>query len=374
MRKLLIFVMVAVAFVVVAPRPARAQATRADSAAVLLDAAKQLEAQGQRAASQALLAQLLQRFSDTPAGMEAARMVASRPASPEGSGRFRLVAFGTLYGAWLGLALPAAAGAESSAPYGVGLLVGGPAGLMLANGYARARQPSAGQADAVVFGGRWGTWQGLGWLLATTTDVGDRAPFRAMVAGGIGGIVAGHLVATRRRPSAGQVTFASHGADWGTWFGIVAVVLADIEDDAAFRTILAVGDAGLIAGALGAPRDVSSSRVWLTSAIGIAGAAAGFGIDLLVQPDNDKMALLIPAIGSAAGLLYGWHVTDDVDARRRSPAAPGRPGEAALLRIEDGRVLLGVPGISPTVVKFAEGRLRPIYRPALSMPLFRAEF
>lgn len=48
--------------------------------------------------------------------------------------------------------------------------------------------------------------------------------------------------------------------------------------------------------------------------------------------------------------------------------------EAALLRIEDGRVLLGVPGISPTVVKFAEGRRRPIYRPALSMPLFRAEF
>jgi hypothetical protein len=357
-----------------APRAAHAQATRTDSAAVLLDAARRLEAQGQRAASQAVLAQLLQRWADTPAGMEAARMIAERPAPTEGSGRFRLVAWGTLYGAWLGVAVPAAAGAESSTPYGVGLLLGGPAGLVLANAYARAARPTTGQADAIIFGSQWGTWQGLGWLLATTPDVGDHAPFTALVLGGVGGLVAGHVVASSLHPTAGQTGFVSHAANWGTWYGIVAAVLTDAEDDAALSTVLVAGDVGLLAGALGAPRDVSAGRVWLTSAIGIAGAAAGFGIDLLVKPDEDKIILLIPALTSAVGLVYGWHVTDDLDRRRRPAGAPGSAGAGALLRLGDGRPRLGAPDVLPTLVKVAEGRLRPIYRPALAVALLRATF
>ena len=357
-----------------APRAATAQATRADSAAVLLDAARRLDGEGQRAAAQALLAQLLERWADTPAGMEAARMIAERPAPTEGSGRFRLLAWSTLYGAWLGVAVPAAAGAESPTPYGVGLLLGGPAGLMLANAYARASGPTTGQADAIIFGSQWGTWQGLGWLLATTSDGVGRKPFTAIVLGGVGGLVAGHLIASRSHPPAGQVSFASHGATWGTWYGIVAAVLADAEGDGALRTVLVAGDVGLLAGALGAPRDVSAGRVWLTSAIGVAGAAAGFGIDLLVKSDNDKLALLIPALTSAAGLVYGWHVTDDLDLRRRPAGAPGSAGAGALLRLGDGRPRLGAPDVMPAMVKVAQGPRRPVYRPALLVPLLRATF
>ena len=373
MNRRLVVAALATLFALAAPRAAPAQATRADSAAVLLDAAQRLEAQGQRAASQAVLVQLLERWADTPAGMEAARMIAERPAPTEGSGRFRLLAWSTIYGAWLGVAVPAMAGAENSTPYGVGLLLGGPTGLVLANAYARAVRPTAGQADAIIFGSQWGSWQGLGWLLATTSDVGDRRPFTALVLGGVGGLVAGHFVASSLHPTAGQASFVSHASHWGTWYGIVAAVLTDAEDNAALSTILVAGDVGLLAGALGAPRDVSAGRVWLTSAIGVAGAAAGFGIDLLAKPDEAKIILLIPALTSAVGLVYGWHVTDDLD-RRRGSAPTGPRGLAALLRIEDGRLRLGVPAPQPTLVKVAEGRLRPIYRPALAVPLLRATF
>lgn len=374
MNRRLVVAALAALFALAAPRAAPAQATRADSAAMLLDAARRLEAQGQRAASQAVLAQLLERWADTPAGMEAARMIAQRPAPTEGSGRFRLLAWSTIYGAWLGIAVPAMAGAESSTPYGVGLLLGGPAGLVLANAYARAVRPTAGQTDAIIFGSQWGSWQGLGWLLATTSDVGDRTPFTALVLGGVGGLVAGHVVASSLHPTAGQTSFVSHAADWGTWYGIVAAVLTDAEEDAALGTILVAGDVGLLAGALGAPRDVSAGRVWLTSAIGIAGAAAGFGIDLLVKPDEDKIILLIPALTSAVGLVYGWHVTDDLDLRRRPAGAPGSAGAGALLRLENGRVRLGAPDVLPTLVKVAQGPRRPIYRPALAVALLRATF
>ena len=119
---------------------------------------------------------------------------------------------------------------------------------------------------------------------------------------------------------------------------------------------------------------MSAGRVWLTSAIGIAGAAAGFGIDLLVKPDEDKIILLIPALTSAVGLVYGWHVTDDLDLRRRPAGAPGSAGAGALLRLENGRVRLGAPDVLPTLVKVAQGPRRPIYRPALAVPLLRATF
>lgn len=373
MNRRLVVAALAAVLTLAAPRAATAQATGADSAAVLLDAARRLEAQGQRAASHAILAQLLQRWADTPAGMEAARMIAERPAPTEGSGRFRLLAWSTIYGAWLGVAVPAAAGAESSTPYGVGLLLGGPAGLVLANAYARAVRPTAGQTDAIIFGSQWGTWQGLGWLLATTSDVGDRTPFTALVLGGVGGLAAGHVVASSLHPTAGQTSFVSHAANWGTWYGIVAAVLTDAEGDAALSTVLGAGDVGLLAGALGVPRDVSAGRVWLTSAIGVAGAAAGFGIDLLVKPDEDKIILLIPALTSAVGLVYGWHVTDDLD-RRRSLAPSGRRDLAALVGLGDGRVRLGAPDVLPTLVKVAQGRLRPVYRPALAVPLVRVAF
>ena len=66
-----------------------------------------------------------------------------------------LQVFGTLYGSWLGIAVPAAFGAEGPEAYGAGLLIGGPGGLVGSRAMQRARPMSEGQARAISWGGIW---------------------------------------------------------------------------------------------------------------------------------------------------------------------------------------------------------------------------
>lgn len=379
--------------------PARAQVTRDDSAAVLLDAARRLDAEGQRPAADAVLGYLLRYYPGTAAALTADSLLSVRAAAPEqeGSGRVQLVAWGALYGAFLGVAVPAMLGADDPTSYGVGLLLGGPAGFFAAQRYATAHQVTSGQAAAMTFGFRWGAWQALGWRAVldvgnTTTCYGTppsqwcdedpgRSPWTAMVLGGLGGLATGAVIGNSLDPSAGRVAFASHGGYWGTWLGFVLTEAADVQaDDQTLTAVLLAGDAGLLLGALTAPADVSVGRVWLTSALGIAGTAAGFGLDLIVQPNGTGQVLLIPAATGIVGLALGWRATREMDARRpRTGAAPG--GAALLERCAScgpaGRAAwrVGAPGLAPTLVPVGENAHgRREYRPAVSLPLLRAEF
>lgn len=367
---------VAVAAALALPPRASAQATRADSAAILLDAARRLDLEGSRAAAAALLDHISRRFTDTPAAAEARTLLKERPAEPERSGRLELLAWGAIDGAWLGIAIPAAVGATGTAPYGVGLVAGGPLGLLVAKAYADHARPSLGQARAITFAFNWATWQTVGWVAALTSgDLGSGTAFGSAVAGGLGGATFAAAWGRHRTVPVGMVTAASHAAYWGSWFGLMGWTLLGLEGDGGLRLVLAAGDAGLFLAALTAPRDISEGRVWLTTAAGIAGIAVGGGLDLLLQPSDDKVAIAIPTATSAVGLLAGVALakgTERVPGAQRP--APGGRADAALLEIDRTGARLGLPAPRPMAQPAGERGARRLYRLALGVPLLHATF
>ncbi len=360
-----------------APHAVRAQATRADSAAILLDAARRLDAEGRRPAADAVYDYIVRRYGETPAAAEAkTRLAEGRQAEPERSGRLELLAWGAIDGAWLGVAVPVALGATGTAPYGIGLIVGGPAGFLLAKVYADGAHPTLGQARAITFGFQWATWQTVGWAAALTRGtLSARTVFGAMAAGGVVGAVFAAEYGRHRSIPAGVMTAVSHGAYWGTWFGMMAWPLLGLEGDAGLRLGLAAGDAGLLVAALSAPPDISPGRVWLTTAAGIAGLAVGGGIDLILRPGDEKVAIGIPMATSALGLVAGVALAKGAE-RVRSAQAPARPSPdaSALLQVDESGTRLGVPLPRPTLVPVGERGPRRLYRPALAVPLRRAAF
>jgi hypothetical protein len=385
------------------PRAAIAQASRADSAAILLEAARQLDLQGQRAAADALLSYLIRTYPGTAAALLADSLFNVRSAEPEraGSGHVHLVAWSALHGAFLGVAIPAMLGAEGPEMYGLGLLAGGPGAFLLAQRYAYAHQPTSGQAAAMTFGWTWGLWQAVGWRAVLelgsgqkcTTDgfgtycedTSGRAVWGAMVAGSLGGLAAGTMIGNRVHPTAGRVAFATHGSYWGTWLGFVFTVLTDQEaDDQTLTTLLLAGNLGLVAGASAAPADVSVGRVRITTALGLAGTAAGFGLDLILQPEDENTALLIPTATGIVGLAYGWKVTGTMDRRRRTAAPGGAAGAGGAALLErcgscgstgTAKWRIGTPVLLPALIPVGENaRGRRVVRAGLAVPLVRAEY
>ena len=376
MKRTCILLALALASAPALPHTARAQATRTDSAAILLDAARRLDVEGKRAASDAVLDYILRHFGDTPAAAEAKTRLVGRPAEPERSGRLELLAWGAIDGAWLGVAIPLAFGATGTAPYGIGLIAGGPVGFFIAKSYADAARPTLGQARAITFAFEWGTWQTIGWLAALTSgEVRSETAFASMVAGGVGSAVFAATWGRHRTIPAGVMTAVQHGAYWGTWFGMMAWPILGLEGDAGLRLGLAAGDAGLLVAALTAPKDITPGRVWLTTAAGIAGIAVGGGLDLLIQPSDGKVAAAIPVATSAVGLLAGVALAKGAESVR-SAQVPVRSGPevSALLQVDEGGARLGVPFPVPTLVPVGERGPRRLYRPALAVPLLRASF
>ena len=375
MRRALAILMLSAASLLAAPRLANAQATRADSADLLLRTARQLEAQGNRSAADALIRDLLRNYGDTPAAAEARGSGPSQPGEAERSGRLELVAWGTIYGAFLGLAVPAALGVDNASAYGAGLLIGPAAGFFLSSAYATNTRPSLGSARALTFGFRWGTEQGLYWYGALASDGSAQAAWGTMILGGAAGVTAAALLTKHRSVSPGWVTAISHGSSWGTWFGLMGLGIFDISSSDAFKLVLATGDAGLLAALALTPPQVSSGRVWMTTAAGIAGAAAGLGLDLVVQSGNRQLNFALPTIGSAVGLVAGARMAKRSEAAsRRAGLDAGTPPASALLDVGERGARVGFPALTPTLVPVGERGVRRLYRPALAVPLFHAAF
>lgn len=355
------------------PGAARAQEplTRADSAAVLVGTAERMDAEGADALAEAIARMVERRYADTPAAARATQLLATlRTTRRDRSGRVELIAWSTLYGAWLGVAVPAMLDADGPEAYGLGLIVGAPAGLLAGRAYSRDRSVSAGDARAITFGGSWGTWQGAGWQLVleigegacSPTDVdcsadGTQELFGMMVGGGLVGLAAGAIAANNTDIGAGTATLVNFGALWGTWYGVVAAVLADLddEDDGVLTAALLGGDAGLVAMALVAPRvDMSRNRARLINAAGIIGLAVGGGMDLLTTPDDEKVAIGIPALTSALGLYIGTYLTRDYDGAprmREGRLDTGAESSFALLGLRDGRWRVSLPQPTPRLLR-----------------------
>ncbi len=280
-------------------------------------------------------------------------------------GRVLLYVSQTLNGLWLGVAVPAMFDADDPTPYGIGLLLGAPAGILFAR-YVDTHQPvSLGQATAITWGGWWGWWNGLG-LYAMADNADETDFFRNTAIGLVGGTAVGTLLA-RRPISGGDASLVAHASVWGTWYGAVLAELADADGDEGWTWVLGAGNAALMGAALATPKvDVSAGRVWVTTASGIAGLVAGLGIDLIVDA-GDKTAILIPAITSGAGLAAGMILSRGLD--RREARGPAMMPEPTLLGVRDGRARLGLPLPQPAMVQRDDGRTRR-WVPGMRMTLF----
>ncbi len=352
-----------------------------DPAATLYRAAQTLEAERSYDLADALMDYILRRYPDS----EAASSIRVRRSQPgtrrlDSRGRTELVVWSTLYGLWLGVAVPGMLGAEEAAPYGLGLLVGGPVGFASAMSWSRRRPISDGAASAMTFGGTWGTWQGYGWAMVLGSrrrcdtyanvameycyddDPSGPAVFGSMVAGGVAGLLAGSIVARTRDISPGQATTASLGASWGIWYGYALSVLSGLDDSrhGAMTSALVGGDLGLLVGAaIARPHRPTRSAARIVSIAGVAGGLAGLGIDLIVQPESDAVMVGIPAAASAVGLLAAsaaMRTRSRADDERAEPDG-GRDWE------------LGGP-IVPVLREDGRGRMRP----ALGLTLLSARF
>ncbi|HWP38240.1 MAG TPA: hypothetical protein VNL18_11880 [Gemmatimonadales bacterium] len=379
-------------FLVLAPGAAVGQATAADTAAVLLEAASRFQTQGDRRIAEALLALIARDYAATPAGATAAERLAGLQGTARAeSGRVELIVWGTLYGAWLGTGVPAMFGADDPAPYGAGLLIAAPVGFAAARAYVRSTSMSLGQARAIRWGSIWGTWQGIGWQ--EVFDIGDRterlcdqfnncyeypveserAPVTAAVLGGVTGLATGVAIARSSDISPGTATLVEFGSLWGTWYAGAATVLLDVDgEDAVLTWLLLGGNAGLLSGALAGPRlGWSAGRARLVSITGVAGLVVGLGFDLLLEVDDDKTAMAIPLATSVIGLALGTSWTRDYDATRREL---GERAATALVNVRNGRLGVSVPIPAPTMLPlgFEGGRMR--RAPGLSLRLLDASF
>jgi hypothetical protein len=364
--------------------------TPADTAAVLYEVATQLQAEGRHDLAQAMFELVLRRYPASAAAAEIRRRRVEEPRMvADRSGRVALIVGGTLYGLWLGIAVPLALEAESPEAYGLGMLVGGPAGFFAAKSYAERIRITAGHAEAINFGGAFGTWQGFGWREVTglgtrrerlefcqpsehfdchVEETSGAVVITAMIAGGLAGIVVGDLLARRYDPPHGLVSMSTLGTLWGTGYGFGLAALLEVDED---KQVLAMallgGPAGLITTALLTPRTISVERARLINIAGVAGLVAGIGLDLILQPDNVQVAVGIPMATSAAGLYAGSVWTRDYDTRRERGQLPG---EAGLLKVREGALSLGAPRIAPTTVPAEQGRRRP----AIGLTLLDARF
>jgi hypothetical protein len=377
------------------PRSIEGQVTAADSAAVLFDAAAGFEDQGDADVARALYRYILERFGDTPAGRAASeRLFGIRSEGTRGSGRVELQVWTTLYGLYLGVAVPGALGADEPEPYGVGLLLGGPVGFFSGRAIARGTDLTEGQARAITMSGSWGIWQALGWRKVFdlgVTKVCEPAPwdpgeeycwredeieedFAATIVGGIAGMAAGYAIASQP-VSPGVATAVNFGALWGTWFGVAGGILMDLEGDHdLLAASLVGGDLGLVATALLSPGwNVSRSRARLVSIAGVIGGISGAGIDLLVQPDDEKVAIGIPLATSIIGLGIGIASTRDYDAGNPVGEDDGPAFGTALVNVRDGHWGVTAPIPYPVMLE-RKGANGPVPTAGLGVTLFSARF
>ena len=344
-RRLLLILLVLSAALAAAASPAAAQEPLPDEpATTLYRAAMELESSGAFDLADSLLDYILREYPDSPAATAIrARLAETGARRIDSSGRTELVVWSTLYGLFLGVAVPGMLGADQPEAYGAGLLVGGPLGFFASYNPTRDTSIGDGDAGAITWGGTWGAWQGFGWAQVLEPG-GDDCPsvnpgqpsyceeapstealLGSMVAGSAIGTGLGLLVADRHPIAPGQATTASLGSLWGTWFALAGGILADVSGDALLSTTLIGGNAGLVGGtAFAGSRRISRSDARIASIAGVAGGLAGAGLVLLMQPESDKVAIGFPLAGSILGLVMGASRIDGADPATAPQEADGR--------------------------------------------------
>jgi hypothetical protein len=343
---------------ILSPRAAVGQ-TAEDSARAVLETARVLERDGRTELARDLLRYLRMRWPGTEAAREAQLRIDVLPAtSLTGFGRTSFIAYHTLYGAFLGVAIPAAFDAEGPEPYGAGLLLGVPLGFFGSRAWGRSRPLTDGQAGIVQFGSFWGAWQAVGWR--AVFDIGDTttcdfdvcfiespstAPWAAGVLGSVTGLGLG-LLAARNPIPGGTSSMIFHSSLWGTFYGLAVGIFADAEDDDLLTATLIGGNAGLLLAIPLAGRwRPTSSRVRIASAGGLAGGLAGLGLVLLFSVDDDQGAIGLTTAGVTAGLILGAALGKDAQ-----DGSGDRLLFAPALLSGQGKLSFGLPVPTPAML------------------------
>jgi hypothetical protein len=377
-----------------APKPAAAQQTRADTAEVLVAAARRLAAEGERDIAANLLRYIIRWYGDTPIAQEAARELSRTDrARAAGGGRIGFVVTNTLFGTWLGVAIPAAFEADDPTPYGVGLIAGPGLGLLGSLMYTKSYPITSGQTAAYRWSLIWLSWQA--YLLQELTGIGIRetcfpdgaggvycydetstgARFGALVAGGAAGIGAG-LALTRLNLPAGDVALVQDASAWGTALGgalsILTAPRGDPSDNAVFGWMAAAGN-GMLLGAIPLARAwrPSVGRVRLITISGIAGSLVGLGIDLIGDVDDEKAVVAIPTVGAAIGLVAGTLLTARRTFDRTEASVPVDGGALVQLGRDAG---IGVPLPEPRILPTLTPDGRVGRRPAMGFRIAELRF
>jgi len=288
-----------------------------------------------------------------------------------------LQVFGATYGAWLGVAVPLALGSDDSEAYGAGLLVGAPLGILASRAYMSAHPVSEGQARAISWGGIWGTWQGFGW--AEVLDIGEgqfddnaEEMVAAMVVGGLAGITTGGLLA-RNPIRSGVASGAQGGSTWGSIYGamITGIVNEDLSGDGLLLATLLAGNVGLVSGAaLAGSHDLTRGDIRMINLGALVGGLGGLGLDLLIQPGDTEVALVIPLATSILGLGIAASRTG----RGGDEAGGQLDVDTALLDYRDGGWTVNTPMPKPALLPMERPTSRTVWKPGLTVDLLRARF
>jgi hypothetical protein len=321
-----------------------------EAARILLEVALRFEDRGELQAARLLLREIVDRYDGTVAAAQALERLSAigEPAAPppeerpqetrprrrpgpvsselspaglDQTGRVHVIVYSTLLSAWVGLAVPIYAEADNSEPYGLGLLLGAPAGLLASITATRNRRITAAQADIIVLSGNMGLWHALALGLDNEWEGPDVAGATAL--GGLAGLGTGTLLVSSGRTRETSAALAGLAATYGAWFGLVGWGIArgdedilDDDDDPSIEMLI-TSDAALVGSVLLSPHvTFSRPRARLVGVGGIVGGVVGLGMVLLFDTNDDGTIWALLGAGTLAGLGVGVAVTADYDVDR----------------------------------------------------------
>jgi hypothetical protein len=275
--------------------------------------------------SRALVSDLLTEYPASPSASEAAtvqrditRLSETRRALflPRGlldqSGRTDVMVFSGYYGLWAGIAIPVCLQAKEPEWYALGLIAGAPGALLLTSRLTSDADIGRGRASVIKLGGHIGTWQALGWSGLAGWD--GRGVVAAGLVGGLAGITGASILTHNIYVSEGHGALMSSAMNWGAWFGFVGGTVVGADGNNLLRCALIGSDALVVTAGIAARKvQMSRGRVRLISLMGLAGTMAGFGVDILVQVDNEHAAMALAGLGGVGGLIAGARMTRNYD-------------------------------------------------------------
>jgi len=264
-----------------------------------------------------VLKKLAQYYPGTPAAQKAQTLRDSLLALPprlDQSGRVGVVVFSTLYGTWLGVAIPIIAEADDPKAFVASMMAGSITGLLTSLNATKNHPISDGRASLINFGGWFGTLQGILWSNAFGVDDG-RDVVTGAVIGGLTGLGTSIALTANKNIRPGYATLINFGGIWGSWFALCAAEIADVQsNETEFGVVAAGGDIGILATAIAAKNtQMSRGRARLINIAGVVGTVFGLGTAVLIEVDEAPTTFAIMGAGSVAGLLIGSSATQNYD-------------------------------------------------------------